>query len=246
MTQGTAINGRQLEVLRWIGAGCPDREWPDYTHRISARSLTTRGLVTIRGHGPSWTAAITDSGRAYLELGPSRPEPESRPTSSPEVDPASGRASPWWADRNRWTLDSRLAQALEAAEDWCTGERQRLDDAEKARQERHQRWEAAVPKARRAHADAVNARRADAQLAALSRAVDLRSYADAIEARAQLAEGDQRDPAKRWATWLRQEADRVDPLMHPGELQYREPEKPSVSDLDEFMPPGMTVAKPPK
>lgn len=436
------LNDRQTEVLKWIGAGCPDRPWPDYSHRISARSLTTRGLVTIRGHGPSWTAALTDAGRVYLEHGPQPDEPTNAgPAPAPELDPATGlpitaqniaealannggrhsvhdpaprvraayrraiaaikaqallpaghrithsgrdhgdlvirltdtsqpqadtrtvpvpseidqghfvvkaltrrvkgleigeasreralllhqaialeaerrgysctvpdegpslvvtiegvdapfriyeeqervravsqdeaqkvkyewqrapiRAtarwsgrlvltlqtskwgSPWWADRKRWTLDSRLGQALEAAEEWCSGERQRLDEAEAAKQTRRKKWEEAVPSARRAHADAVNRDRADAQVAAFSRAADLRVFADAVEARLPPVDDDKRDPSANWVAWLRGEAERVDPLLHPDVLRYQQPDKPSVTDLDKYMPPGMTSALPP-
>lgn len=68
MTSRT-LNSRQVEILTWVGAGCPDRVWPDNAHRTSARALASRGLVTIRGRGPTWAVTITDAGRAFLEDG---------------------------------------------------------------------------------------------------------------------------------------------------------------------------------
>ena len=37
------LNQRQLDVLRWIGDGCPDRDWPDQSHKLTARSLAGQG-----------------------------------------------------------------------------------------------------------------------------------------------------------------------------------------------------------
>lgn len=81
------INARQLEVLRWIGDGCPGRGWPDESHKHSARALAARGLAAVRRPDGVWTATLTDAGRYYLANGdypsPSRsvtaqPRPQSR------------------------------------------------------------------------------------------------------------------------------------------------------------------------
>lgn len=65
------VNARQLEVLQWIADGCEDGHWPvdDFTHRTSAVAFKNRGLVTVKGHGPSWAAAVTDAGAYYLKNG---------------------------------------------------------------------------------------------------------------------------------------------------------------------------------
>lgn len=65
------MNARQLEVLQWIGDGCQDGHWPrdDFTHRTSAVALRNRGLVLVKGHGPTWKASLTDAGSYYLEHG---------------------------------------------------------------------------------------------------------------------------------------------------------------------------------
>lgn len=58
-----------MSVLEWIQAGCPDGIYPDgsYTHRITARTLASRGLVRISGHGASWRAELTERGRVWPE-----------------------------------------------------------------------------------------------------------------------------------------------------------------------------------
>lgn len=65
------VNARQLEVLQWVADGCQEGRWPaaDYTHRTSAVALKNRGLVTVKGHGPTWTASVTDAGAYYIEHG---------------------------------------------------------------------------------------------------------------------------------------------------------------------------------
>ncbi len=61
------LNERQTDVLRWIADGCPDRDWPDWTHRSTAKALQSRGLVRVRGHGVGWSATVTDAGRRVLD-----------------------------------------------------------------------------------------------------------------------------------------------------------------------------------
>lgn len=58
----------QYKVLEWVGAGCPPGSYDDdgYAHRISARALQSRGLVTIKGRGATWTATITTAGTEFL------------------------------------------------------------------------------------------------------------------------------------------------------------------------------------
>lgn len=82
------VNERQLEVLRWIADGCPEGRWSadDFSYKVSAVALKSRGLVTIKGHAATWTAAITEAGTHYLEHGnypagsarPRRPRRSSR------------------------------------------------------------------------------------------------------------------------------------------------------------------------
>jgi hypothetical protein len=75
-----ALNEAQETVLRWIAEGCPEGVFEGYTHRISAAALRSRGLVTISGRGPTWTAEITSKGTAALE--------HAEPTASGEAEHA--------------------------------------------------------------------------------------------------------------------------------------------------------------
>lgn len=63
------VNERQREVLRWIAEGCPDREWPDESHKHSARALANRGLVRVSRPGGRWTAVLTADGQHFHEHG---------------------------------------------------------------------------------------------------------------------------------------------------------------------------------
>lgn len=60
----------QAAVLSWIVEGCPDGVYPEdsFAHRISARALVSRGLVNVSGHGQSWQAVPTESGRVWPGL----------------------------------------------------------------------------------------------------------------------------------------------------------------------------------
>lgn len=60
------LNERQWAVLRWISEGCPDREWPDSTHKTTAVALQSRRLVQISRSGGVWSAELTDGGRHFL------------------------------------------------------------------------------------------------------------------------------------------------------------------------------------
>ena len=71
------LNQRQLDVLRWIGDGCPDRDWPDQSHKLTARSLAARDLADVRRTKKIWTATITAAGQYYLEHG--KPPPSREP-----------------------------------------------------------------------------------------------------------------------------------------------------------------------
>ncbi|WP_104088728.1 MULTISPECIES: hypothetical protein [unclassified Cryobacterium] len=72
----SALNHLQVEVLTWISIGCPDGVYVDgYSHRIVARGLHRRGLITVSGRGQSWLAAITALGVERLAT-PAAPEPQ--------------------------------------------------------------------------------------------------------------------------------------------------------------------------
>ena len=65
------LNQKQVDVLEWIKDGCPDGVYQDgYEHRIIARALEHRGLITISGRGVTWSASITPAGAAWLAAPP--------------------------------------------------------------------------------------------------------------------------------------------------------------------------------
>src|SRR5205085_2117512 len=69
MAQRT-VNARQLRVLQWIVAGCPDGDVArDPTSKTTAVALRNRRLATISRRGGVWTAAPTDAGTHFAEHG---------------------------------------------------------------------------------------------------------------------------------------------------------------------------------
>jgi len=70
------LTERQQQVLRWIADGCPTKAATGHTHKITARALQSRRLVTISTSGGVWSATVTDAGAYYLQHGvfpPRRP-----------------------------------------------------------------------------------------------------------------------------------------------------------------------------
>lgn len=72
------LNAKQLDVLRWIADGCPDGVMSDGTHKLTARALHSRRLVTITKRKGSWSATMTSTGHYYLEHG-RYPGPSEKP-----------------------------------------------------------------------------------------------------------------------------------------------------------------------
>ena len=67
MVKVKQLNAKQVEILQWVADGCPDDQYDDgFAHRIVARALEGRGLVSIKGRGATWHATITDDGTAGL------------------------------------------------------------------------------------------------------------------------------------------------------------------------------------
>lgn len=62
------LNETQNAVLRWLADGQPDGSATN-PQRLTARALSNRRLVTIRGRGPRWHAELTDAGRHYVVHG---------------------------------------------------------------------------------------------------------------------------------------------------------------------------------
>lgn len=65
-TNSHPLTKKQREVLQWVRNGCPTEVFTEgYEHRITARALERRGLIIITGRGPTWSAEVTEEGRAW-------------------------------------------------------------------------------------------------------------------------------------------------------------------------------------
>jgi hypothetical protein len=66
-----ALSEKQVATLEWIRDGCPTVDADTgLSRKISAASLKSRGLATVKGAGAKWKASITPAGRAWLEAHP--------------------------------------------------------------------------------------------------------------------------------------------------------------------------------
>ncbi|MBX7269553.1 hypothetical protein KIF24_28455 [Micromonospora sp. Llam7] len=63
------LKSHQVEVLRWVEAGCPDADMPGDGAKHTARALQGRRLVTVSRRDGRWSAALTERGRYYLDNG---------------------------------------------------------------------------------------------------------------------------------------------------------------------------------
>ena len=119
MPRRQPLSDRQVNVLQWIADGCPDREWPDESHKLSARALESRGLARVRRKAKHWHAVLTEDGQHYLDHGryPEPQQPESAPALSPAgPGQAAGRAATTTARRAvRRATSSQERNSLRAA-----------------------------------------------------------------------------------------------------------------------------------
>src|SRR5689334_4693363 len=74
-----SLDKRQLEVLRWIGDGCPDGAMIGHTYKTTAVALQGRRLVTVSKRRGVWSAALTSRGQFYLQNGCHPEEATTRP-----------------------------------------------------------------------------------------------------------------------------------------------------------------------
>jgi len=66
VAQRRTLTESQVELLQWIARGCPDGVMEGHLYRISVAALRSKGLVTIAGRVPTWTAKPTKAGQEYL------------------------------------------------------------------------------------------------------------------------------------------------------------------------------------
>lgn len=113
------LTASQLAILKWVGDGCIQGVYEGWSHRVGARALHNRGLILVKGHGPSWAASITEDGTYYLEHG-TYPPPDRRHRDSPdngdferrpEVAPPTTEQSPAHTSARTTAAPSRRAPA---------------------------------------------------------------------------------------------------------------------------------------
>jgi hypothetical protein len=109
--------------------GCPAREWPDDSHKLTARALESRGLARVRRKGKLWHAILTEDGQYYLDHGrypePAQQEP-ALPPGLTEPGQAAGQAAVMTARRAvRQATTSQERLSLRAARARIASARQR-------------------------------------------------------------------------------------------------------------------------
>jgi excisionase family DNA binding protein len=113
------ITARQLDVLRWIGDGCPPGRWADKTHKASARALASRGLAKVgrpKSAGGAWSATLTEAGRFYLDHGRYPAPPPEPPARAADDVHVTLQWAIWQADVRRSSVPrQRRAIARRAA-----------------------------------------------------------------------------------------------------------------------------------
>jgi hypothetical protein len=129
------------------------------------------------------------------------------------------------------------AQASARAEGRARGQQERAG--------RRAAWEAAMSRAREAHAEQLNRDRLRKQVADSAEAESIRAYSSRLESRAdKCADPAQAANMREWARWARQQADRIDPLLADF-AGLAEPGEVGPADLEPFMPRGLSAWQPP-
>ena len=89
------LNERQVEVLRWIAAGCPSELMLGESCKHTARALENRRLAKVSRRGGVSGASLTEDGQYYLEYNAYReipePEPDPEPAARKPPDTATQR-----------------------------------------------------------------------------------------------------------------------------------------------------------
>jgi hypothetical protein len=147
-----------------------------------------------------------------------------------------------WADRTRWRLENRLTEVIDHVDWLARAEIERQREAHEKGLRDLEAWEAGAAAARHAYIAALNRRRMRSQAARSGRAHALREFADRVLSRA-AAEADLSAAAQmlEWQAAILVEAEWVDPFNTPADLCSVEPEEISASDLEPYMPRGMSI-----
>jgi hypothetical protein len=113
----------------------------------------------------------------------------------------------------------RVLEVGEAEAEWARKEEERRADIRKERWEEVKKWREEVKKEAFIRvAYERNAERLLAELDSRGAAAAMRAYADEIDARAVALETPAAQAAREWAEWIREHAERTDPLNGPLRL----------------------------
>lgn len=111
------LNARQLQVMEWILAGCPDGVMTGTTHKVTAVALQSRRLVKVSRRGGVWRAEPTEAGRFFVEHG-AYPAGHWAGGTRPAPRPAASAAMPKTVGERKVTglrpVDQMMADLAEA------------------------------------------------------------------------------------------------------------------------------------
>ncbi|MBP2322654.1 hypothetical protein JOF56_003039 [Kibdelosporangium banguiense] len=113
-----------------------------------------------------------------------------------------------WADRARWTLESKLTDVLAELEARAQLDEERRIAKLEEEARRQQDCEAAMATARFRFAEDVKIKALTEQVDGWEQAARIRAYCDALQA----AQADANSDVTAWIEWARTYADRIDPL----------------------------------
>lgn len=63
------LSQQQREVLQWVADGCPEDSWSGDAHKLAARALANRDLITTKRQQGRWFAEMLPGGLHYLANG---------------------------------------------------------------------------------------------------------------------------------------------------------------------------------
>lgn len=112
----------QLETLQWIAEGNADGDAPN-PRRVSARSLSAKGLAVVRGRGATWHARMTDLGHEWLASGGKPPKPPTTATPAPSPEGSTARPAEGGGRGRRARSAARAAPVPDTTVDSPAGKR---------------------------------------------------------------------------------------------------------------------------
>lgn len=138
-----------------------------------------------------------------------------------------------WADRQRWRLDDKLGEIIDAILDRAADHEAQEREAEAEAIDRQRRWEQAMETARVHYVEDVRRSALRDEVARWREANEVRRYCDALAEVATSADDDWAAKLRKWITWARGYADDVDPLR--GDPALPDPPEPGPEDLRPYL-----------